>query len=119
MTIALIVLPPPFNTSVQRLNITHMIVSWTLLKLADLPGFVHGYSITYHRQLDENNIVVEVSNATSSVVIGGLGGDVAYVVTVASYNINGLGQTAPALLVKGNMLAKSYAMYIGLNYGQF
>ena len=95
-------MPPPANISVQRLNITHMMLSWMLLKLADLPGFVYGYKVMYHR-LDEDSVVHTVSNATSSVIIGGLEGHAAYNVTVASYNINGLGQTCPTLLVKGDI----------------
>jgi len=88
---------PPRNVMTNRLNATHMLISWDLPTLVESRGFIVSITITYTpimepaRRRKRQVVTIEVSGNSTSVVIGGLNPDLQYSVTVSVSTVGGTG----------------------------
>ena len=87
--------PSPMNVSTQRLNGTHMSISWSPIPLTQSRGFITNYTCTYQRVSrvsKRQTLSVSVPSSASSIVIGGLDPASAYTVSVGATTAAGPGQ---------------------------
>ena len=87
--------PSPTDVSTQRLNGTHMNISWSSIPLTQSRGFIRNYTITYQRvsrTAKRQTQSVSVPSSESSVVIGGLDPASAYTVSVGATTAAGPGE---------------------------
>ena len=89
-----VVPPSPTNITTQRLNGTHMNISWRPIPLTESRGFIQSYTITYQRvsqTVKRQVLSISVLGSESSVVIGGLDPASAYSVSVGATTSAGPG----------------------------
>jgi len=110
----------PANVTTQRLNDTHMIVTWTPLSLEQAHGFITGYTVSYEpapntggrrkRQAGPRAETVSGTPAT----IGGLTPNVAYSVTVRASTAAGAGVTSDPIIASGVWVVARLQVHVGL-----
>ena len=98
--------PGPVTISdVNRLNGTHMTVTWVPLTLEEARGFITHYTIIaiptneVRKRQDNGTISYNFSSSASSGTLGGLSTGVEYDVIVIGNTVAGAGQQNPAILV--------------------
>ena len=97
-----IVPPPPNNITTDRLNGTHIRVSWQSLSLSEATGFIQSYRISYQIVSNKRQILaVVVPGNASTVVIGGLDPDSTYTIFVGSSTSKGEGPSSKGITVQG------------------
>ena len=87
--------PSPTDVSSQRLNGTHMNISWSPIPLTQSRGFIQNYTITYQRVSRTSKRQVQsisVPGGESNVVIGGLDPASTYSVSVGATTSAGPGE---------------------------
>ena len=97
--------PSPMDVSTQRLNGTHMNISWSPIPLTQSRGFIRNYTITYQRvsrTAKRQTQSVSVPSSESSVVIGGLDPASAYTVSVGATTTAGQGPSSTQSTTPGN-----------------
>ena len=97
------------DVSPQRLNGTHMNISWSPIPLTQSRGFITNYTCTYQRVrsgIQETGTVCECTtvSSASSVVIGGLDPASAYTVSVGATTAAGAGVTSPPSVTPGRLI---------------
>ena len=89
--------------NVQRINGTHMFVSWRPIPLLRARGFITSYTIRYQavstRTRQDSPLEVAVPGDRSSVTIGRLDQDLQYTVTVSGETAAGDGEFSEAMTV--------------------
>ena len=98
---------PPTNIAINRLNSTHMNVTWMPISLEEARGFITNYTVTYEpapstggpqkRDNDRSSVTVKGTMA----VIGGLSPNLAYSVTVRANTAAGMGVASEPTTVSG------------------
>ena len=98
---------PPTNIAIERLNSTHMNVTWMPISLEEARGFITNYTVTYgpapstggpqKRDHDQSSVTVKSAPA----VIGGLSPNVVYSVTVRANTAAGMGVVSEPTTVSG------------------
>ena len=97
--------PAPTNTSVLRLNGTHMNSSWSLIPITKVRGFIQSYFILY-RQIDNRKrktLSVSLTATDSNVVIGGLDPGKSYSVLISASSNAGQGAFTSEVVVEGKL----------------
>ena len=86
--------PAPENIEAERLNGTHMNVSWTSIPLTVSNGFITTYTIIYEKLENKKRQTLSliVPGKDSSVVIGGLDPASAYTILVGATTSSGPGE---------------------------
>ena len=92
----------PSDIRINRLNGSHMAISWDLVSLEEARGFVINHVIDYDAQTDNSrrkraSLRVNVSDGASA-VIGGLDVAVEYSVTVSAETVAGVGVTSEPVI---------------------
>ena len=96
--------PSPTNITTQRLNGTHMNISWSPVPLTESRGFIQSYTVTYQRvsrTVKQQVLSVSIPGSESSVVIGGLDPASAYSVSVGATTSAGPGESSPPSVTPG------------------
>jgi len=96
----------PKSVSVNRLNATHMNVSWVKLTLEEARGFVTGYTVRYDTLESRGRRAVRIEAVhpdSSYKVIGGLGFTESYSITVSASTVVGEGMSSSAVLSPGEL----------------
>ena len=92
------------SVTANRLNVTHMNITWRKLSLEEARGFITSYTVSYDT-LDSRRrkeATVEFVHPEGSYkVISGLGITISYVVTVSASTAVGLGINSPPIIVNG------------------
>ena len=94
---------PPDMVNVQRINGTHMFVSWRPIPLLRARGFITSYTIRYQavstRTRQDASLEVAVPGDRSNVTIGKLDQDLQYTLTVSGGTVAGDGELSEATIV--------------------
>ena len=97
----------PRQVNVDRLNITHMNVSWVLMTAQEANGFVTTYNVRYDSITSRRKraVMLEVVDPRSSYkVIGGLGYTQSYLITLSASTAAGEGVGSRQVLVEGKII---------------
>ena len=95
---------PPRNVMANRLNATHMAITWELPTLVESRGFIVSITITYApimesaRRRKRQAVSVGIPGNSTSAVSGGLNPDLQYSVTVSTSTIAGTGPESAAVV---------------------
>ena len=90
---------------VDRVNGTHIMVTWVPLTLEEAQGFITHYTITaisfkdLQKRQDDGTVLGDFSSSASSGTLGGLNPGVEYGVVVIGNTVAGAGQQNPPVLV--------------------
>ena len=95
----------PADVNTERLNGTHMTVTWTVLTLEQARGFITGYTVSYEPASNTGGRRKRDSEETSvsepPAPIGGLSPNLAYSVTVRANTAAGAGVSSEPITASG------------------
>ncbi len=95
----------PRQININRINVTHMNVSWAKMTPQEASGFITGYNIRYD-SVDSSRskraaVLVVVDPDSSYKVVGGLGYTQSYLITVSASTSAGEGSSSRPILLQG------------------
>ena len=91
----------PTNLVIERVNGSHMIVSWTALTLVEARGHITHYTVYYWSASNNPQVFnVTVAHNITRVVVGNLLPGVTYLVEIAASTSVGEGNTSVAIQVQ-------------------
>ena len=105
----------PKNLDGNRLNVTHMNITWIKLSLEEARGVVTGYTVSYDTtdSHQRKEAVLEFAQPEDSYkVIGGLGFTTSYAITVSASTAVGQGISSPPIIVNGEYLGNDSSLYV-------